>query len=268
MIDKKIAFIGAGQMGSALLRGMLQSGAILPERVWVSDKDRGKTSILKKEWGITEAADNQEAVRQADIVLLAVKPQQLDEIAGEIKDALRKDQLLISIIAGMSTKSLGEKLGQMGIVRVMPNSPAMVGRSISVISGGRFSSPSDEKLVGELFSSVGEVVFLEEQYQNRVTALSGSGPAYFYLMVEELIKAGKDVGLTSETAAKLIVDTIVGAAAMLKETGKSPEELRHMVTSPGGTTQAALEVFEKANFSDLIRKAVQAAADRAEELGR
>ena len=269
MIDKKIAFIGAGQMGSALLKGMLRAQALAAERVWVSDKDPGKTSPLKKEWGVTVVSGNRQAAQQAGIIFLAIKPQQLDEVVDETRDVVREDHLLISIIAGVSTKSLEGKFGKgIRVVRVMPNSPALVGKSVSVISRGEFASESEEQLVGQLFSAVGEVVFLGEEYQNRVTALSGSGPAYFYLLVEELIKAGESMGLSRDVASQLIAGTIIGAGQMLKETGKSPAELCEIVTSPGGTTEAALRVFKSGDFGGMVRRAVEAAVKRAEELGR
>lgn len=269
MIKSKVAFIGAGQMGGALLRGMLGAGVLKAENVWVSDKDSEKTSRLKEELGVQTTSRNKEAVEKAEIVFLAIKPQQLEEVISETTGVLHKEQLIVSILAGVSTGLVGNKLGGgYHIIRVMPNSPALVGKSISVISRGREALPQEEKLVGELFSAVGEVVFLDEDFQNKVTALSGSGPAYFYLLVEKLVEAGKRLDLSQEIASKLIFQTIAGAVEMLQKTNRSPEELRKMVTSPGGTTEAALEVFQREDFGEIVWKAVDAAVKRAQELGR
>ncbi len=269
MLEARVAFIGTGQMGSALLRGMVNAQVLKAANIWINDKDQTKSLQLKQELGVNVAPSSSEAVNKTDIVLLAVKPQQLDELVSEITGSLEKEKLIISIIAGVSTELIGNRLGNgYRIIRVMPNSPALVGESISVISRSKAALPEDEQLAGELFSAVGKVVFLDEEFQNKVTALSGSGPAYFYLLVEKLVEAGKRLGLDSEVASKLIIQTIAGSARMLQATKKSPEELRRMVTSPGGTTEAALEVFRKENFDRIVSSAIDAAVLRAQELGR
>jgi len=266
-LKTKIAFIGAGQMGGALARGMIQSKIVAPEQIVLSDINQERLSQLHKELGVGIAKDNIEAVKSATVVILAVKPQQLESVLEEIKNSLAKKQILVSIAAGVSTKAIKNKLGKdLPIVRVMPNSPALVNKSISVISPSPSTSRKATSLVAKLFSGVGKVVFIDESFQNQAMALSGCGPAYFYYFVEGLIEAGRKSGLAPEIAKELVIETLIGAGAMLAESGKPPKELREMVTSPGGTTLAALNVFEQAVFFENISKAVQAAIKRATEL--
>ncbi|HAW60474.1 MAG TPA: pyrroline-5-carboxylate reductase [Actinobacteria bacterium] len=264
----RLALIGAGRMGEALLKGILQSGALKPDRVVVSDVRRKRLTQIEADYGVGIASDNVAAVKGADVILLAVKPQQLDEVLNEIADHLGESQVLISIAAGVSTNHIYDKVKKsLPVVRVMPNSPALVGAGISVVSPGKHATKEATELTVSIFSSVGEVVQLDEKFQNATTALSGSGPAYFYLFVEALIEAGIKAGLARDVATKLVVETMIGAGTMLKKTGKHPALLKDMVTSPGGTTIAALEVFEEAGFRAGVFKAIEAAMKRARELG-
>ncbi|MDI6892116.1 MAG: pyrroline-5-carboxylate reductase [Actinomycetota bacterium] len=264
----RLALIGAGQMGEALLKGILQSGALKPDGVVVSDVRKERLAQIKADYGVNIASDNVAAVKGADAILLAVKPQQLDEVLNEIADHLGESQVLISIAAGVSTKHIYDGVKKsLPVIRVMPNSPALVGASISVVSPGKHATREATELAAGIFSSVGEVVQLDEKFQNATTALSGSGPAYFYLFVEALIEAGIKAGLARDVATKLVVETMIGAGTMLKKTGKHPALLKDMVTSPGGTTIAALEVFEEAGFRAGVFRAIEAAMKRAKELG-
>lgn len=263
----KIAFIGAGQMGTALMKGMLQAKVIQPPQIIISDVNKDRLEELRREFQVNAAENNRDAVQGANVILLAVKPQQLGDVLNEIQDCIGENQTIISIAAGVSTKTISRRIAKnIPIIRVMPNSPALVSKGISVISPGTSVAESSVELVEKLFASVGEIIFLEEDLQNQAMALSGCGPAYFYYFVENLIEAGKKSGLDSKIATKLVIETLVGAGAMLKETGKPPTQLREMVTSPGGTTLAAWQVFEQADFPKWFLKAVEAAIKRAQEL--
>ncbi len=266
--EKRVAIIGAGQMGEALLRGFLKSGILSPGQIILSDIRKDRLSELKAKYQVEVAKDNIDALEKSDVVILAVKPQQIDGVLAEISWVIKEKQILISIAAGISTKHIYDKLDKkIPLVRVMPNSPALVGAGISVISPGRYATRESIDLVSRLFSGVGETVQLDERYQNEATAISGSGPAYFYLFVEALIDAGVRSGLAPEIATKLVVETLIGAGAMLKQTGKHPALLREMVASPGGTTIAALEAFEEGGLRAATFKAIEAAIKRAQELG-
>lgn len=268
MLDKILAIIGAGVMGEALLKGLISSQALNPESIIVSDTRESRRSELQKVYGVKVAESNQQAVKEADVIILAVKPAGIDEVLDEITSVVTNRQILISIAAGISTEHILSRIGKkIPLVRVMPNSCALVQQSTSVISVSAVASTEAKNLAAKIFSSLGEVIFLEEKYQNEATALSGSGPAYFYLFAEALIDAGVKAGLARNISSKLVVGTLVGAGKMLKETGKHPALLRDMVASPGGTTMAAVEAFEKAGFRAGVFQAVEAAIERARELG-
>lgn len=263
----KVAFLGSGQMAEALLRGILKSQTLKPNQVILSDIRAKRLSQLKKTYKVKIAKSNIEAVRGANFVILSVKPQQLSQVLREISSSLDEGKTVISIAAGVSISHIFKILGkQVPLIRVMPNSPALVGQGVSVISPGNKASKKTTDLAVKLFSSVGAVLLLKEKYQNAACALSGSGPAYFYLFTEALIKAGRRAGLSSKAATQLAYQTIVGSAAMLEQTKKSPAELRGMVASKGGTTEAALKIFKKQKLEKTVEEAVRAAVKRAEEL--
>lgn len=263
----RVAFIGAGRMGSALIKGLLKCGTLTPSQIIASDKDKNRLEKLKEEYQVTLASSNKEAAGNADIVLLAVKPQDIPAVVQEIKDSIKEDSTMITMAAGIKTSTIESVLGRkMAVVRVMPNSAAQVRAAITVISQGKYAREEDFKRAEEIFSSVGITVLADENAQNIVTALSGSGPAYFYLLVDALAEAGIQAGLDRQTALKLAHETMFGASRMLKMTGHSPQELIDMVVSPGGTTAAALEVFNKRGFKSMVGEAVQAALKRAREL--
>ncbi|MDP3013023.1 MAG: pyrroline-5-carboxylate reductase, partial [Candidatus Subteraquimicrobiales bacterium] len=223
---------------------------------------------LKQKYEVKIASDNVKAVKESDVVLLAVKPQQMNDVLLEIAPSITK-KVLISIAAGVDTAHIFDKLGKrVDLVRVMPNSPALVGKGISVLSPAEGCAQDSLELVSRLFSSIGEVIFLREKFQNEATALSGSGPAYFYLFVEALIEAGLKIGLSHEIAKKLVLETLAGSITMLKETDESPEILKEAVTSRGGTTEAALKVFTEAKFKETVYQAIEAAVKRAGELDK
>ena len=265
---KKITFIGAGNMGEALIRGIIADGLFLPAAITAADPDEDRRKKLTEKLGINSTADNREAVRGADIVCLAVKPRMLDPVLEEIADDINEEHLLISILAGVTTGKIEEKFkSNIRVVRVMPNTPALVRAGMSGISGGRHAGPDDLNTVADIQRAVGEVIEVPEDLLDPVTGVSGSGPAYLFYFVEALTRAGVKVGLPPEQSEILARKTLIGAAKLLDETGLSAEELRRNVTSPGGTTQAAISTFKRLGFERIVEEAVRAAWKRAREQG-
>jgi pyrroline-5-carboxylate reductase len=269
MNAKRIAVIGAGNMGGALLRGMLRMPWAKPGIFTVSDADSSKLKPLAKALKVKTTKDNSKAVEGADVVLLAVKPQVLDQVLGEIKGSVGEKQMIISVVAGAKTDHIASRLGRkVSVVRAMPNISALVGESATAMSRGKHATAGDAKLAREILESVGTVVDVNEQLMDAVTGLSGSGPMYVFLIAEGLSDAGVKVGLSRETASTLAVQTLLGAAKMMKETGMHPAQLKDMVTSPGGTSISALHSLEKSGLKASLIDAVEAATKRSAELGK
>lgn len=254
---RKIAVIGAGNMGKAIIKGI--KGRY---KITASDVNKNKLKGL----GVSTTTDNSTAVKNADIIILAIKPQNMNFVLNEIKNIVNPKQLIISIAAGISTGRIENKLGRIPVIRVMPNMPLLVGMGISALCKGRYAKSVHLKDAGKIFSSI--VYIKKEALMDAVTAISGSGPAYVYLFIESLIKSAMDLGINKNTAAALVLQTLKGSVALLEKSKKSPEELRRQVTSPGGTTEAALKVFEKREFDKLINEAIGAAYTRSRELSR
>lgn len=268
VMDADLAVIGAGQMGEALIKGTLGSQLLEPSQLRIADLSEARLQEVQSKYGVTVEKSNRAAAKKASVIILAVKPNQVEAVVDEIRDVVKRDKVLISIAAGVSTQRIDKLLGkEVPVVRVMPNQPALVGAGVSVISPGRWASADTVTLVRTLFSGVGEVVELDERFQNVATALSGSGPAYFYLFVEVLVEGGIRGGLSREIATKLVTQTLVGAGAVLQETGEHPVLLIDRVASPGGTTAAALAALEEGGFRASVFHALTAAVARAEELG-
>ena len=262
----KLCIIGLGQMGSTLLQGILDQGVFAPEEIIGCDKNLEEIATDALE-GINTTADNCKGVKQADVVLLAVKPQILEDVLEEIEELL-DDKLIISIAAGVSIARIRKNIStSVRTARVMPNTPVLVKKGVSAISFSYNCTEKDTELVRNIFSGVGEVVEVEEKMMDVITGLSGSGPAYVYTMIEALSDGAVLKGLPREQALKLAAVTVQGAAEMVLKTGKHPAELKDMVTSPGGTTIAGLEELESGAFRALLMKTVKRAAERAEELG-
>ncbi len=264
----RLSLIGAGRMGEALIRGLIRSGAN-PANITAADKDTARLALLGENHKINITTSNAEAVAGAEAVILAVKPKDVPTALAGVKDALEEETLMISIAAGVNIKTLeaGLRPGA-GIVRVMPNAPAEKGAGIAAVAAGPGATDADVKTACEVFSAVGLTVIVDESDMNAVTALSGSGPAYFYLFVKALTDAGVKAGLDRETAYKLAHETMFGASRMLKYSKKLPEELIDIVKSPGGTTAAALDVFEERGFASIVEEAVKAASDRGAAIER
>lgn len=268
-MDKKIAVIGVGNMGAALIRGMLRKSWAKPDRFIAADMDKAKLDVLSREFGIKVTEDNRKAAKWADIILLAVKPQILDFVLDEIKSELRIEQLLISVAAGIRTEHMTSRLGKdIPVVRSMPNIAALVGESATAISPGKYATKEHVKLAKEILESIGIVVEVHETLMDAVTGLSGTGPMYVFLIVEGLSDAGVKVGLSRDTANALSVQTILGAAKMMRETGKHPAHLKDLVTSPGGTAISALHSLEKSGLKAMLIDAVETATKRSIELGK
>ncbi len=268
--QRTIGFIGAGNMAAAMVKGLLNAKLYGPEDIWVSDVDAMRLQEQRKKFRVGTTSDNAALVAGSKIIVLAVKPQVLDAVLESLRAAVTPKKLFVSIAAGISTSRLEAGLGQyMRVLRVMPNTPALLGQGMSVLVKGRYATPADEKLGVKLLRAVGEVMAVkDERLLDAVTGLSGSGPAYVYSFAEALIAGGIASGLPGAVATALTFQTLVGAAAMLKETGQSPAALRSMVTSPGGTTFAGLAELERRGFKDAVIAAVSAATRRSIELGK
>jgi pyrroline-5-carboxylate reductase len=267
---KKIAFLGAGNMAGALIKGLLSAKLYRPQDLLVSDISADQLRKIKRAYHVDGVTNNREAVREAATIVLSVKPQILAQVVEEIQPEVTKDKLFISIAAGVPLRRLEAGLGGAArVVRVMPNTPALLGKGMAVIVRGSKAKPQDEKLTLTLFRGVGEAIAVkDEALMDPVTGLSGSGPAYVYLFAEALIAGGIQEGLAPAVATHLTFQTLEGAVAMLKESGKTPQELRDMVTSPGGTTLAGLSRLEAGQFTATVAAAISAATQRSKELGQ
>ena len=266
-LNQNICFIGGGNMAQALIGGLLSRG--LPAtRITVSDPVEQIRHVLEEK-GIQTTADNLEAIKNADVVVLAVKPQVLATVLQPLKGLL-SDKLVISIIAGAEIQTISDLIGgSQRIVRVMPNTPALVQTGAHGIYASEAVGKQDRELTSQILAATGLTIWLDNEAQiDAVTAVSGSGPAYFFYLMESMIRAGKNLGLDEKVATALTLQTALGAAQMAITSSNSPSELRKNVTSPNGTTQAALEVFDRAQISQNIQAALAAAQKRSQELAQ
>ena len=265
-LNCNICFIGGGNMAQALIGGLISRG--LPAtRITVSDPvEKVRALLAEKEINVT--GDNSAAIQDADIVVLAVKPQVLAQVLQPLK-GLVSDKLIISIVAGAEIATLASLLGTERIVRVMPNTPALVQTGAHGLYAHEYVASSDRDLASQVLASTGLTIWVNSEAQiDAVTAVSGSGPAYFFYMMESMIRAGKNLGLDEKVATALTLQTALGAAQMAITSSNTPAELRKNVTSPNGTTQAALEVFDRAQISQNIQAALAAAQKRSQELAQ
>jgi pyrroline-5-carboxylate reductase len=263
-----LGFLGAGNMAEALLRGLLETRTCLPSQLYLSDPNGERTAFLSEALGVHTVPDNPALAAKCPVLVLAVKPQQVPLVLSQVRDALDPTRhVLVSVAAGVPTPYLEKVLGKpLRLVRAMPNTPAKVRAGTTAYCLGRHAGPSEDRLAQTLFSAVGLAVKLDEGLLDAVTALSGSGPAYVFRLCEVLTSAGTALGLPADEADRLARQTLYGAALMLKESGESAETLRRAVTSPGGTTEAALKRLEAGGLSELFQDALRAARDRAREL--
>lgn len=268
MLKEKIGVIGAGKIGSAIVRGVIRAGLVPRDQVMASDVSDALRQSIAKELGIKVTSDNGKLCDFANIVILAVKPQIVDSVVKEIAKKLAKTKLLISVAAGVPLSRIEAHLAPGArVARVMPNIPCVVGAGASCYAGGAHATATDLEKVGSILNSFGIALSLEEKYLDAVTGLSGSGPAYVFLFIESLADGGVQVGLSREVALKLALQTVYGAARMALESAKHLGELRDEVTSPGGTTIAGLYALEQKGFRGTVMDAVVSATKRSQELG-
>jgi len=266
---QKVGFIGGGNMGEALIKGLIAANLVPAAAVYASDVRIERLRALDQQYGVQLCEDNAELVRQVDIVILAVKPQIMAPVVRHIASAVTRKKLLISIAAGVSTATIRAALGKDArLIRVMPNTPALVLEGATAIAKADGLEPGDLDTAGEIFSAVGRVVTLDEELMDAVTGLSGSGPAYVALVVESLADGGVKMGLDRLTAMTLATQTVLGAARLMLETGMHPGALKDMVSSPGGTTIAGIAALEEGGLRHNLIRAVERATQRSRELGR
>ncbi|KAA0893428.1 pyrroline-5-carboxylate reductase [Oryzomonas rubra] len=267
MLDgKTIGFIGGGNMAEAIIKGLL-AGGFSPAAIMVAEPTPFRREFLTSTYGVELHEENLDIARRADILLLAVKPQVAASVLAGLEQVISPDKLIISIMAGISTGFIEESFNNGArVVRVMPNTPALIQAAATAICPGRKATQQDLEIAREIFSRVGTVVTLAEKQMDAVTGLSGSGPGYVFAFIEALADAGVKNGLPRDVAAQLAVQTVVGSARMAAETGEHPALLREKVTSPGGTTIAGLHTLENGRFRGLIMDAVDSASQRSKEL--
>ncbi len=264
----KIAIIGGGNMGEAMLSAILGKGLSTPKDISISDISETRRQHLGQNYGVAVTDSNRLVVEKNDVVVLAIKPQNLVGIMAELKDQLKPTQLVLSIIAGARINTLCAGLSHSSVVRVMPNTPAQIGEGVSVWTATAEVTSQQKEQAGSILGAMGREIYVDdEKYLDMATAVSGSGPAYFFLFIESLIDAAVNIGLSHDLAQELVLHTMLGSGHFIQQSGKQPAELRRMVTSPGGTTAEALRQLEEGGFSDLVIRAVKAAYDKAKQLG-
>ena len=281
-LHKKIGIIGAGNMGEAFISGLLRSEVSTPEELLASDLNQDRLAQMQQEYSIGILKNNFDLFQQCQIIILAVKPQGMESVVNEITKAegyrsLAEHKLIISIAAGVTIQKLESLFysasgngspEKMPIIRVMPNTPALVLSGMSGMSGNRYASSEDLKTAGMILGAMGSVVTVQEQEMDAVTAVSGSGPAYIFFLAESMIEAGITLGFEPDTAVTLTMKTIEGALKLMQESKDTPETLRKKVTSPGGTTEAAFQVLHANHVKEIIVEAISRAAERSKELSR
>lgn len=268
-MDKKIAFLGAGNMAGAILRGLLRAGACTADEIMATDIRQARLDELAESYGIRTSTDNAEAVKWADVVVLSTKPQIFDRLLPVVEGAIDSSTLVVSIAAGVPVSAIEGRLPEgIRVVRTMPNTPALVDAGATAIAAGSLATDEDIELVQGLFDSVGITVVLDESLLDAVTGLSGSGPAYIFMIIEALSDAGVKMGLHRQSAQKLAAQTVLGSAKLLIDTGEHPGQLKDNVTSPGGTAIAGLHTLESGGLRTTLMNAVESATKRSIELGQ
>lgn len=255
-------------MGEAMLSAILEKKLSLPQAISVSDVNPARCQYLGQKYGVAVMSNNQQAIEGSDVVVLAIKPQNLADVMAELSGQLKSEQLVLSIIAGARIDTLRLGLNHSRVVRVMPNTPAQIGEGISVWTATTGVTRQQKEWAASILGAMGKEIYVDdEKYIDMATAVSGSGPAYIFLFVESLVDAAVDIGLPRDMAQELVLEMMLGSVHFMHQSGKEAAELRRMVTSPGGTTAEALLRLEKGGFSDLLKQAVNAAHDKAKRLG-
>jgi len=266
----ELGILGAGNMAEAIARGVIGAGILGSPQIIASDVSAQRREVFGKQLGVRAVEDNREVAASSEVLLLSVKPQTMAKLMGEIGPVIRPETLVISIAAGISTRFIESHLGggtPWRVIRTMPNTPMLVGEGMAAISRGQHATAADAQRARALFEAAAEVIDVPEEQLDAVTAVSGSGPAYFFYLVEKMIRAATELGISPEHARKLSIKTALGAAKMLSTSQESPQELRRRVTSPGGTTQAAITHLESHDVAGSIIGAIKAAEKRGKELG-
>jgi pyrroline-5-carboxylate reductase len=265
---QKVAFLGAGNMAEAMISGMVESNAIPTEQIIVSNRsNQGRLQELKAKYDITAMTKDKLNFEEIDMLILAMKPKDIDAVLESIRDLVSPHTVVLSVLAGITTEHMEEGLPQgQKVIRVMPNTSSMMRESATAIAAGEYTADEDMKLAEELLNSIGEVYTIQEEKMDIFTGIAGSGPAYFYYLMEHIEKAGKDSGLEPEVARQIGAQTILGAAKMIMEREETPAQLRQNVTSPNGTTAAGLDALEKFGGGEAIAQAVKGAEKRSKEI--
>lgn len=265
----RLAILGCGKMGEALLAGLLASGWRQPSEIVVTTRTDDRLKELSERYAVATTTDNTAAVAGATVIVIAVKPQDIEALLSEISPHVSEQQTVLSVVAAISTDLIETHLAKtVPVVRAMPNTPSVVHEGMAGIAAGKHAQDEHLHLATEVLEHVGRVVTVAEDYLDAVTAISGSGPAYFALLAEAMIEAGILLGLSREISTQLVVQTMLGSAKLLRDTHMHPVELREMVTSPGGTTTRAIRVLEQSGVRAAFLNAIQAAMERSQELAR
>lgn len=268
-INKTIGFIGAGKMATAIINGLKSSKLFKPENIIASEPNKEYAHKIEKDLGIKIVHNNREAAAQADIILLAVKPFVVKEVLTEIEDRIDDTKLIITIAAGISSKKIEEILEKTArVIKVMPNTPALLGCGMSAVCKGEHATGEDFEEVVKIFESVGKVIKAKEEDIDAITGVSGSGPAFYYYIIDEIAKAGEKLGLDYKTALLLSAQTALGSAKMILESGVDPKQLITNVTTPGGTTAEGNKVLNESNISEILFETVKKTAEKSALMGK
>jgi len=261
----KLSIIGCGNMGEAILGGIIESGILDKSSITVHDKDKSRREYIKEKHSVLVCENLKDAIGSR-YILLAVKPQDLPKAIEQIAGENLGGKKLLSIVAGVPTYYFEKKLGNVGVIRIMPNTPALVRKGVFVLSRGRYADDGDMAFASRMMGSLGLAMVIDEKFQNLSTALSGSGPAYFFLFCKYMVEAAVKNGMDVQAAKKLVIETMAGSAELMKKSGQGMDKLINMVASPGGTTERALAEFNNAGLSDIVKAAVDSALKRAYEM--
>lgn len=264
---KKLVLVGGGNMGEALVAGLIRSKRWKPSQITVTDVRADQLAHLRKKYRVSTSPDNRWAARETDILVLAVKPQHMKHVLEELGPVMRKTQLVLSIAAGIPTRFIESFLAKgVPVIRVMPNTPSLIGLGAAAVARGQWATKSHEAIAAGILSTVGTVVTVSERDIDAVTAVSGSGPAYVFFLAEMMKEIGADLGLAPHVADTLVRQTVRGAGQLLAQSHEEPQTLRQRVTSPGGTTEAALKILEQRKVRSIFAQALKRAAQRSQEL--
>ena len=264
----KIGFIGGGKMASAIMKGIINSGYCKKENIFVSDKNKDALKVLKENFAVNTVQDNKYVAENADIIIFAVKPFVLRDVLEEIKTCVNQNKLVLSIAAGISIKTIEEILGSIPVIRIMPNTPALVNAGMSAVCRGTYAKENHSQIALDIFKSVGSAIETDEKYIDIITAISGSGPAFYYYFIEQIARAGEKLGLDYNTCLTLSAQTALGSAKMVMESGINPEQLIVNVTTPGGCTAVGNDVLKDNNVDKILYETIEKTMQKAFELGK